>query len=462
MTLITRLNWGIVEIVYLIIIFAVGFIATLLFTPHIIKYMKKKGNVGYDIHKNARPEIAESGGLSIVIGVFVASIIAMMLFPLFFNVILIFIITIGLAAFIGFIDDLKKLRSRYKILLTIITGSAIFFANYYKFITISSPILPFLGKTRLTLLYPLLVPIIVAIFANTVNMMEGYNGEGSGTCLIAVCSLFICALIWNSAEALLITIIAIAVLIPFFLYNKYPAKVFPGDIGTLSMGVIIACIALFGSLEVAVFCALLMHIFNSFYILSSVRGFLESSKIQKLKDDIILLEDDRIKASVQEDAALTLPRLILGKGPLTEKKLILNFFVISIICGFFSIIATLFMAWTTRNLDIIVIIITGIILMFPTLFFLYKFNRIRGIVLLMIGLLVSGSVFLIFIDLYIMPLPFADINLIIFLIPIKELIAFVLFIPGLLIWYFITIKYFWVQINKGEKIESKESNIIVQ
>jgi hypothetical protein len=76
----------------------------------------------------------------------------------------------------------------------------------------------------------------------------------------------------------------------------------------------------------------------------------------------------------------------------------------------------------------------------------------------MIGLLVSGSIFLIFIDLYIMPLPFADINLIIVLIPIKELIAFVLFIPGLLIWYFITIKYFWAQINKGEKIESKESN----
>ena len=115
MTSLTSLNWGIVEIIYLIIIFAVGFFITFLITPYIIKYMKKKGNVGYDIHKNARPEVAESGGVSIIIGIFVAAILSMILFPILFNVILIFIITIGLAAVIGLIDDIKKLRSRYKI-----------------------------------------------------------------------------------------------------------------------------------------------------------------------------------------------------------------------------------------------------------------------------------------------------------------------------------------------------------
>ncbi|TFG24287.1 MAG: hypothetical protein EU529_04740 [Promethearchaeota archaeon] len=457
MTSIIKLKWGIVEIIYLVIIFAIGFLITLLITPYIIKYMKKKGNVGYDIHKNARPEVAESGGISLIVGIFAAAILSIILFPIFFNVILIFIITIGLAAVIGLIDDIKKLRSRWKIALTIFTGSALFFANLFNFIKISSPVLPFLGKTRLTLIYPLLVPIIVAVFANTTNMMEGYNAEGSGTCLIAACFLFICALIWDSFEAVLFTIIAIAVLIPFFIYNRYPAKVFPGDIGTLSMGVMIACIALFGSLEVVIFCLLLMHIFNSFILLSSVRGFLESSKIQNSMDDIILLEDDRIKASDQQNAALTLPRLILAKGPLTEKELVLNFFIISIICGFFSIITLLIIAWTHRNLDFMFVIITGIILLIPTMYFLYKFNRIRGIIFLMVGLLVGGASFLIFVDIYIMHLPFSDIDLIFIIIPIKELIAFVLFIPGLVLFYFITIKYFWFQINKGKKIETKKS-----
>jgi len=149
--------------------------------------------------------------------------------------------------------------------------------------------------------------------------------------------------------------------------------------------------------------------------------------------------------------------LILAKGPLTEKELVLNFFIISIICGFFSIITILIIVWTTGNLDFMIVIFTGIILLVPTTYFLYKFNRIRGIVFLMIGLLVGGTFFLIFVDLYVMALPFADIDLIIILIPIKELIAFVLFIPGLVLFYIITIKSFWIQINKGKKIEAKKS-----
>ena len=458
MTFIRQLDWGMLEVLYLIIIFAVGFIVTLLIIPYVIKFMKKKGNVGYDIHKNDRPEIAESGGVCIVIGVLIASIVAMIMFPVLFNVILIFSLTIILAAIIGFIDDMKKLRSRYKILLTMITGSAIFFANYFKFITISSPSLPFLGATRLQLLYPLMVPIIVAVFANTVNMMEGYNGEGSGTCLIAVCFLFVCCLIWNSAEGLLLTIIVIAVLIPFFLYNKYPAKIFPGDVGTLSIGVMIACIALFGSLEVAVFCALLMHIFNSFYILSSVKGFFESSKIQGSKDDIILLEDDRIKASHQKGAALTLPRLILAKGPLTEKELVNNFYAISIICGIFSVFTTLIIVWTLGRLNIIIVIIIILILIVPTFIILYKFERIRGIIFLMICLLIGGAGFLIFVSVYIMPLPFADINLIFISIPLNILFTIILFVPGLILWYLISIKYFWIEIKKIKNGELNKEN----
>ncbi|MHA1988677.1 MAG: hypothetical protein ACW98D_18770, partial [Promethearchaeota archaeon] len=280
--------------------------------------MKKRKFVGYDIHKNSKPEVAESGGLSIVIGFVISSLLLIIFFPVFFEDILIFLITVLLAALIGFIDDRIKFKSRYKILLSIFSGTVIFAANMLGFITISSPTFPILDRTRLNFIYPLLIPLLIAIFANTVNMLEGYNGEGSGTCLIAVCFLFICAIIWNSAQGVIFSIPVIAVLIPFFLYNRYPAKIFPGDTGTLSMGAMIACIMLFGSLEVAAFCALLIHIFNSFYVIYSVRGFLESDKIREGKDDIILLKDDRIKATDQKGAALTLPRLILARGPLTE------------------------------------------------------------------------------------------------------------------------------------------------
>jgi hypothetical protein len=291
-------------------------------------------------------------------------------------------------------------------------------------------------------------------------MLEGYNGEGSGTCLIATCFLLICGILWNSAEAVIFAIPVIAVIIPFFLFNKFPAKIFPGDVGTLSMGAMIACIMLFGSLEAAAFCVLLIHIFNSFYVITSVRGFFESSEIHDdEKDDIILLEDDRIKASDKKHAALTLPRLILARGPLTEPELTKNFLAISIICGFFSIIITLLMLLTNGSLDtsqaIIAVIITTIVLLPPTIFILHKFPRIRGVIALMLILIVIGCFFLIFIDIYIMPLPFAELDLIIIRIPTNLFFSFLLVTPGLLIWYYVSIKYFFYEIKKMEKNEKK-------
>jgi len=453
----SELQWDFLGILYLVIIFIVGFAITYLILPFIIKAMKKKKFVGYDIHKNSRPEVAESGGLSFVIGFSISSIFTMLFFPIILNETIIFLLTVLLTAAIGFIDDRIKLKSRYKILLSILSGTAIYLAVVFEFITISSPTIPIIDQTRLTIIYPLMIPILVAIFANTVNMLEGYNGEGSGTSLIAVISLFICGIIWDSAEGVIFSIPVIAVLIPFFLKNKFPAKVFPGDIGTLSMGAMIACIMIFGSLEVAAFCALLIHIFNSFYILYSVKGFLESDKIREGKDDIVLLEDDRIKASDQKGAALTLPRLLLVKGPLKESELVKNFFIISIICGIFAVFSVLFTQLTSGILDLSIFIIMFVILLIPIGYFLKKFSRTRGVVVLMIILLIAAIVFFVLVEFVVFPLQLPEIRLGIIRIPVDLITILIIGIIGLLGWYYITIKYFWKQINKMKKEENKEA-----
>lgn len=342
----------------------------------------------------------------------------------------------------------KKLRSRYKILLTIFTGVVIFVANFFGYINIQSPTIPILGETRLTRIYPVIVPLIVAILTNTSNMLEGYNGEGAGTSLIALIFLLICAFIWNSAEALVFIISGISVLIPFFLFNKYPAKIFPGDVGTLTMGALFACIALLGSLEVAVFSALLIHFFNSFFVISSVKGFLESSEIQGQKSDIILMNDDLITASEEKRAALTLPRLILAKGPLTEPQLIKNFLIISVVCGLFSIVSMIFIYWTLNNIDLAPLIISVIITLVIITIILYFFPRVRGIVMLMITFLGIIIILLIFIDSIIMEIFYQDIDLGFIRIPTNIIFSIMFIVPCLALWYYLTIRYFWSQIKK--------------
>ena len=75
----SELIWGLLEISFLIIVFVIGFLVTYLILPALIKFMKKKRYIGIDIHKNAQPEIAESGGLSIIIGITVSSIFLIIL-----------------------------------------------------------------------------------------------------------------------------------------------------------------------------------------------------------------------------------------------------------------------------------------------------------------------------------------------------------------------------------------------
>ncbi|MFX1496629.1 MAG: hypothetical protein ACFFBH_03795 [Promethearchaeota archaeon] len=448
MILITQINWGILEILALIITFVVGFLSTYLIIPYIIRFMKKKGFTGIDIHKNKKPEIPESGGLSILFGLVLTTIVSIIFFPTLFNELIVFLLTIIVSGSIGYFDDRKKLKSRYKIILTIFTGVIIFIANFFGYINIQSPIIPILGETRLTLIYPLVVPLIVAILTNTSNMLEGYNGEGSGASLIALCFLFISALLWHSTVALVFIISGIAVLIPFFLYNKYPAKIFPGDVGTLTMGALFACIALLGSLEVVVFSALLIHFFNSFFVVSSVRGFLESSEIQGQKSDVVLLREDLITASEEKSAALTLPRLILAKGPLTEPQLIKNFFIISVICGLFSIVSMIFIHWTLHDIGLIPLITSIITCLVAITIILYFFPRIRGIVSLMITFLGVIILLLIFIDTIIMNIFYHDIDLGFIKIPTNIIFSIIFIVPCLAIWYYLTIRYFWSQIKK--------------
>jgi len=161
----------------------------------------------------------------------------------------------------------------------------------------------------------------------------------------------------------------------------------------------------------------------------------------------LLLEDDLIKASVLKSAALTLPRLILAKGPLKEPELVKNIYCISLICGFFSIITTFLMV-TTGTPNYTAIIIVTVIFGFITTIILKKFPRIRGIVILMVALIVLGYVYLLCIDLFVMPLNIVDINILGLIVPTNILISLILVIPGLLVWYYITIKYFWFEIKK--------------
>lgn len=425
-----------------LIIIVVGiavFLVTTILYPPLIKFLIQKNWVGYDIHKKSRPATAESGGIGLTVGMLFGMVMLGIVYPELWNEIIVFIITIVTSAVIGIVDDAIRLSSIKKIVFMILSGFPLFFLNYFGFIHISSPTLPILGHLRLTIIYPFLLPFIITILTNTVNMLEGYNGEGSGSTVIALVFIIISAIIARSVQGVMYAVPVLASIFAFYRFNRFPAKVFPGDIGTLVIGAAIGMVGILGSLEVVMVISMLAHVFNSFYVLASIRGFKESHDIKK--KDIWMDDQDHIHASDEDHAAMTLPRLLTASGPISEPILVQNILALCMVSGIFAIFSEIVRQWTLDsgyiNLVNSIIIIGFCVAGY--LFIIWKFPRIRGITWIMMLLLLIGAFVLALIDQFVL------------LNPLNWLISFIL--AGIVLggWYYISIRYFWTKIDRMKK-----------
>ncbi len=245
-----------------------AFLATYLATPWLIRYLVKIDLVVKDMNKEDAPLVPISGGLAVLVG-FVTGVMAFVFFRTFFpdktasiiseptTLMYLFaaLTSIFIITLVGFLDDLvvekskdrsKGLRQWQKPLLTLTAAVPLVVVNAGH----TSMALPFLGIFHLGIFYPLiLIPIGVMGAANMVNMLGGLNGLESGMGLIYLTSLGIFAFVNQSYLASLIALMTLAPLFAFFLYNKYPAKIFPGDSLTYLLGGVIAVIAIVGNIE---------------------------------------------------------------------------------------------------------------------------------------------------------------------------------------------------------------------
>lgn len=436
-----QLEWYQIVVLVLIVLFV--FIFTYWLYPHIISWMKQKKYVGYDIHKQSRPETAESGGIGFSISIIIGLIMVGIIITSLWHEIIIFTITVIIATIVGWIDDRKQLSSLKKIVLMFITGLPVFISNlpFIGFIKISNPILPILGRLQLTIIYPLTIPIIIMVMTNTVNMLEGYNGEGSGTTSIALLFMIFASFLLGSSQGIIYGLICFAGIAAFYFFNRYPAKIFPGDTGTLVIGASIALVGIFGSIETVMILVMLPQIFNSFYVIASVRGFKESHTIGK--KDIYQDSADLIHASEEGDAPITLPRLLTAAGPLSEKDLVHHIFGLSTIAGIISLIIVLLMMPFFGPYDAFKIL--GVISISLLVFFLVitSLPKILGLSVIMVVLVFIALIFLWIIDQYIIDKP------------VNWLFGILIGMVILGLWYLITVAYFWRTLRHSQQVQEK-------
>lgn len=215
--------------------------------PHLIKRLEKADIVGKDIHKSWKPIVAEMGGLGILFGFIIGMFVGILLFPTLKFELSIVLIVILLVGIIGMVDDLLVLSSKEKLVLLFLAGIPLWWV----------------APPNVGILYLICIPLAVSICSNLTNMLAGLNGIESGLGVIAMASLTISCIILGKYDVTIISMSMLGALGAFLYFNKHPAKVFPGDTGTLIIGAAIAAIAFIGRVKLIAFIVLLPNIIDA-------------------------------------------------------------------------------------------------------------------------------------------------------------------------------------------------------
>ena len=278
----------------LFLCFAISFLVTLVTTPYWIKVVRKTGLISVDMHKTNKQKVAELGGIVVILGFTLGVLFYIALDTFYlekFNSanyirdiqILASLATILMVSIIGLVDDILGwkigLRQYQKPILVLLATIPMIVINAGT----SQTTLPFLGTTDIGILYALIiVPLAITGAANGFNMIAGYNGLEAGQGIIILSFLSYVAWLNNAGWVAILGGCMVATLFAFYLFNKCPAKIFPGDTVTYSVGALIAIVAITGNIEKA---ALIVFVPYIIELILKLRGKLQKESFAKVNKD---------------------------------------------------------------------------------------------------------------------------------------------------------------------------------
>jgi len=323
----------------------VGLLVSWITMSFILKKFVKLGISGVDYHKPDKPQIPEMGGLAFVTGVTAAAIPLLILSPYFAETLGI-LATVLATGIVGVVDDRVKLGALAKPLLTAAAGIPLILIHPYKGVLI----LPLEVVFRIPLLYIIIIPGLLAVVSNSINMFDTMNGAASGSSLLTLMTLLIALVLKNlrggGVDVSLVGLASTMILFPLlilFIYNRYPAKVFIGDTGTLSIGGALLAFSVINNCEALLVISLLPHLTNGFFNLSSVGRLFERSELNVRP--IIVSENGTIHANTDSKAPITLTRFVVALGFMNEKEIIRAMMTLCILSDLLVIITVALGLW---------------------------------------------------------------------------------------------------------------------
>ncbi len=271
--------------IWVFLIFLISFLVTYFLTPIFIKKLKSVGIVGRDVHKEDKPEVAEMGGLSILFGFSFGSFFSILFLEGNYTFLFASLLTVLFSGLIGVCDDLFGIGRKIKTFLPV-------FASIPLVVTqagVHTMNIPFIGLVDLGLIYPfILIPIAITVSVNAFNMLAGYNGLESGLGFISCFSLGVIGLFLNRIEISILMFAMAGSCLAFLKYNYYPAKIFPGDVGTFVLGSAVASAIIIGNIEIIGIVVLMPYIINGFITTFDLIRGKPIEKFSKIKNGVLV------------------------------------------------------------------------------------------------------------------------------------------------------------------------------
>jgi len=264
----------------------ISFICTYFSMPYWIRKAKQVGLIWEDMHKVGHPKnVVGSGGIMVLFG-FVLGVLLYIAIKTFYfgdntdsTLIFALLSSILIIGLIGMLDDIlgwKRGGSSKKSRLILLFFAAI-------------PLMVLnVGESTMMgiqfgILFPLIiVPLGIVGATSTFNFLAGYNGLEAGQGIIILSALSVVTYLTGNSWLSIVALCMVGALVAFYIFNKCPAKAFPGDILTYSVGGLIAIIAILGNIEKIAIFFFIPYIIE---VVLKARGKLKKESFGKLNLD---------------------------------------------------------------------------------------------------------------------------------------------------------------------------------
>ena len=237
--------------------FLVPFIVTVVSMPYFIKKLTEKGILARDYYKREMTMIPDRGGMAILLVAMVCFSLNTLFFK-FSTTNYVALIVIAMFGLFGILDDIIDIGRVTKLLL-------MYYCSYplIQYATHTAFILPTIGSIELGILYlQFIVPTYVLVASNLVNMHSGFNGLASGLSVIVLISLIIKSFLIGDVEYIMAVVSVTGATLGYFMYDRYPSKIFWGNVGSLTIGAAIGTIIVIQGFIISGFIMLIPHTIN--------------------------------------------------------------------------------------------------------------------------------------------------------------------------------------------------------